>query len=536
MRYWGIFLVVPLALFAQRGAITGFVKDFTGKPISGAKVIFLDTPTFLPESTSTDAGGRFTFDVPAGKYRSLFIFKEGYKIKMLSYTVEAKPGLRLDIGSITLEEARRGLYIFSFPVGADVYVNNKMIGVTPFQDTSVTGFVNIKLQKEGYKEVSFSLDIKPDEPTYKIVKLEPLVTTLVVQTLPGAVIWVDGDSIGVAPKTGVFKKEITVGTHKIEITKKNYSPFSRLIKAVEGRPAVIYAMRLTPGTGTFTIISRPRGAKVYINDKLKGITNITLPVTKRERWLIRLSKANYNDYVTQVEVDPRKKTRIYIDLEPLSAYLFLKGYPPGAKVYLDEIFIDSLPFTRKREVPAGAHVLKIGYPGFHPKVVKLELIVNQLWEDTTIRLRSKSALEAAIFSALLPGWGQFWSGRKLEGIMCVVLQLGGLVWLGLTGYQYSEMASILEERAARYLSQQTSTGIDSVGALYEKTYNRCVKLYTNYKMAMWVNVGIYLFNIFDAFLTMPKPKVGAKARNMRVKTRPEPTPKKENKTGKSEKK
>ena len=116
------------------------------------------------------------------------------------------------------------LSIRSKPTGAEVYIDGKLLGKTPYlQKEHELGKSKIRVALKGYKVDRFTLDLKKDrELTVKLKKPKPVLKTalLSIKSEPtGANVYIDGKLVGKTPhlKGKYRKKEMSV-----KVTKKGY--------------------------------------------------------------------------------------------------------------------------------------------------------------------------------------------------------------------------------------------------------------------------------------------------------------------------
>ena len=86
-----------LSAQAQRGSISGAVKDQQGANVSGAEVSLLHSQQAVLNITSTDASGNFSFEnVPAGSYE-IRITQSGFDTQRLSIHVASDKTTRIEV-------------------------------------------------------------------------------------------------------------------------------------------------------------------------------------------------------------------------------------------------------------------------------------------------------------------------------------------------------------------------------------------------------------------------------------------------------
>lgn len=493
--------VLLLILIVQLlGKIKGKVVDESGKPVEGAQVFFLHTPGPGKISQTTDSKGRFVFEVEPGAYYTLVVIKKGYEPIRENYSVEVMPGIETDIGKIILKKAGPFLYIITEPFGAEVYINDEYKALTPCAITDLSpGSYTLKIKKYGYQDIVQTIEV----PSFKYLKLIPEQTVLLVRSnVTNADVLIDGEKVGKTDRRGIFKGKIPVGEHFVEVSKEGYLTWSRRVQVSKNRMVSLVAP-LRKCAATLLITSKPKGAKVEINGKYVGMTNLSLPLRKLGKYRIRLIKNGFHDYITSVYVDKPGKFTVRANLVPLKAYLMVKGRPSGAKVYVDGDFIDTVPFTTMREIPAGERTIIVKYPGF--KVYKTRILFNpDEMKFLEVKLKPRSVVEAAFLSLLFPGWGQMYTLRYGEGIGFMAAEAICLLTAGIFYLQYKkhyDKLTRLEEKWFNTVSPKDSVQI--IGGKYRNEYAATVAAVRNYRNSLYVAVGVHLLNVLDAIITMP---------------------------------
>jgi TonB family protein len=136
------------------------------------------------------------------------------------------------------------LRIESEPAGAAVTLNDKAIGVTPFDVPDLfLGEHKVKVELKGYAPVEQTVVLTENEPAFKLVaplsKAAPAMGPAeIVSTPDGAQVKIAGAGAGQTPLSSLSLK---VGRHEIEITKDGFEPWTGTLVVVRGKKARIEA-------------------------------------------------------------------------------------------------------------------------------------------------------------------------------------------------------------------------------------------------------------------------------------------------------
>jgi hypothetical protein len=148
---------------------------------------------------------------------------------------------------------------------------------------------------------------------------------LVRSTPAGAGVLVDGQSSGVTP---LDLRELTFGTHRIEVSHPNHETRQRRVTLSERRPARSVDFELRPTSvpahttaatnsiGSLHVVSRPSGAQVFVDDNLIGTTPMLLSNVAAGSKRLRLELSGYKIWTTSVQIEPSARFRVSARLEP----------------------------------------------------------------------------------------------------------------------------------------------------------------------------------------------------------------------------
>ena len=117
--------------------------------------------------------------------------------------------------------------------------------------------------------------------------------------------------------------------------------------------------------GTFIVQSLTKGAEIYVDDRF--VT--TVPMKKPRRlspgiYTIRMTKGGYADYLDTFRVRRGKRTRLSIDLLPISGVLSIQTTPAGAMILVDGEPLGRAPLDT--DVEPGRRQLRVQAPGYEP--------------------------------------------------------------------------------------------------------------------------------------------------------------------------
>jgi hypothetical protein len=155
-----------------------------------------------------------------------------------------------------------------------------------------------------------------------LAQLRPQVTpaTVIVETLPGAAINLEGKRIGVAGSDGKLTTKVAAGTYVLRAEIGGRRPFERKFTVTTGQTIRIQA-ELAPFTGSVQLHSTP-GARVSVDDKPAGQVGadggILLESIEHGDRTIRVSRDGHAPLERRVRVRADETAVMELHLEPIA--------------------------------------------------------------------------------------------------------------------------------------------------------------------------------------------------------------------------
>jgi hypothetical protein len=184
----------------------------------------------------------------------------------------------------------------------------------------------------------------------------PTVSISITSIPSGAKVRLDDSFKGITPTL----VNVTVGSHKIEVTKEGYDIYSetKKIRLGDGEPEEMI-IELEPLTNSIPVFSIPSGASVHLDNVFKGYTNCMLSEVVVGPHTITLKKSGYCDVIKNVSVPVGKALELHENLiECIHGSIDISSDPSGAKVYLDNVYTKDTPCMLS-EVVVGNHTIKL---------------------------------------------------------------------------------------------------------------------------------------------------------------------------------
>ena len=153
----------------------------------------------------------------------------------------------------------------------------------------------------------------------------------------------------------------------------------------------------TPAQATLVVDSRPTGAEVYLDGRLRGRTPLTLSVNPG-RHEVELRLPGYQPYKATVNPKPGERVQVFAQLvpEPRRGTLSVASTPSGAEVYVDGALRGRTPLSLS--LPEGRYGVEVRLSGYEPyratvqvrrgETTRLEVRLNPIPRTGTLYLES----------------------------------------------------------------------------------------------------------------------------------------------------
>lgn len=144
--------------------------------------------------------------------------------------------------------------------GAIQQVNNGLV-----MESLKYGKHHYVVKADGYVSQEDTVTISAEKKTIVNITLEPVMVTITVKSATDdATIKIDGQTKG----AGGWQGQIVPGTHKIDVEKEGYMPYTETVKVTQQDNMVISIPALTPQGGELNISYKPIGSSIAIDGKM----------------------------------------------------------------------------------------------------------------------------------------------------------------------------------------------------------------------------------------------------------------------------
>ncbi|TMA26919.1 MAG: PEGA domain-containing protein, partial [Deltaproteobacteria bacterium] len=268
------------------------------------------------------------------------------------------------------------LAVESEPIGAQVILDSKERGRTPFLVPLEKGKHEVVLKLEGHREVGTFFSMPADRDLS--IRLDLPVgqgtgSRLTLTSLPSAAaVSIDGKEIGITPWSG----EIRPGNHKVSVAANGFVKEERIVQVQPSRDSdVTFALNRAPGPGKLHIETEPPEAVVSIDGKQVGTSPYTGEMAPGDHQL-EVSNEGYKTIAQDLSLDSGQQLSLKLAMQPAQAgqvppLVAVASDPQGAQLFLDGKLVGPTPI-KARSTP-GPHEIKLALDGYTSRTGKINL-------------------------------------------------------------------------------------------------------------------------------------------------------------------
>jgi len=267
---------VPSAMYIVKFAMEGYepawlpVNVVPGRQVDAHATLVPETATVLIDSEPSGAHVQMNDkplgdtpvllpDLALGSY-SASVQMEGYTRRDISWKVQNGRPILIKVAMMN----NIGELVVDTQDPAEIEIDGKAYGYTPFRDFLEQGQHKIRLTRTGYKPYEKIITVKRDETTEVNASLEMLPGSLTLDSDPtGASLFINNIDYGVTP----YKRDsIEAGDYYIRLVKDGYDTLEQTVTVHPGEP-MNRTFTLDSNTGTIILSVNPPGLNVYLDGK-----------------------------------------------------------------------------------------------------------------------------------------------------------------------------------------------------------------------------------------------------------------------------
>jgi len=267
------------------------------------------------------------------------------------------------------------LFITSEPNGAMVYLNKVEQGVTPLtKDDVQPGTYQVEVVRELYLPESKVIKVESNSYAKEHLILTPNFGRLSINSNPsGAMLWVNDKNVG---KTPYDVGQYSAGTYAVRMIHEMYYEKTDTIK-IEPGGDFIQTYNLKPQFGGIRINSDPSGATLSIDGQSSGTTPVTKDQLASGKHIIRLTKENYFDFETTIEITDGQNFNETYQLKANFGLLSVVSDPSGAEVIIagENRKLGETPL-RGVKLPAGTYTILVEKERYESYEMPVSLMIG----------------------------------------------------------------------------------------------------------------------------------------------------------------
>ncbi len=208
--------------------------------------------------------------------RLIKMFKYGEHVYRIEHPLyETKTGVfvikdKKEQLTVSLTPAYGYLSFSSTPTGAEVTMNGKLLGRTPFKSEALReGTYRVKTSLATYSEDVREVTVVRGQTQEVAIPLDATFGYMEVNTTPekGADVYINDMKVG---KTPYRSNKLAEGTYKLKVIQQMYDPQERKVQIVKGQTQQI-VMNMDAAFAEVAIRSEQPRAAIYVNNEKKGV-------------------------------------------------------------------------------------------------------------------------------------------------------------------------------------------------------------------------------------------------------------------------
>lgn len=246
--------------------------------------------------------------------------------------------------------------IRSEPTNADVFVDGKMMGKTPFEGLFPLGDHTLTLRKEGYFEHAETLKVDINTPFTATVKLE---TSLAGAHINNAMAQINRELYGQA--VNELAQALASKPAPSEIAQANYLLGRCYLSLGDISKALSY-FELSKGTEEWRYQSMLGQVAGYA-----AIQRMDAALPLLVEVLLKSKDENIK----------REANSLFQQISPFRSIIYVYTDPQGAKITVNDKSVAQTTPAILHDLPLGSYTLKLEKAGYQPLELKLSLSVNE---------------------------------------------------------------------------------------------------------------------------------------------------------------
>jgi formylglycine-generating enzyme required for sulfatase activity len=220
------------------------------------------------------------------------------------------------------------------PEGAQVIVDEEVLGPTPLADVPVTaGERELKFLTERYLPHRQVIEVTGMEQAQSFaVELEPAWANIAISSIPvGATIFVDGEALGHTPAL----LELLQGDHQIALEMPRFRSWQQSLSVGAGVHQNLEPITLEAADGLLRLGSKPANANVTVDGEFRGQTPLELSLEPGQNHRLAVFKPGYTRARRTLSLEPEEVRNMQLQLKPQLGEVLIKVEPASAEILVN---------------------------------------------------------------------------------------------------------------------------------------------------------------------------------------------------------
>ena len=283
--------------------------------------------------------------------------------------------------------------------------HRKKIGFSPWSANLPKGMYVFEFSKPGYKTTWRKITCNPGSKESLEVKLEPIATSVIMETTPEGVAVKDGNKV--VGETPLILPHLSLGTHTYSLSKPGYSPREITVQIDDERPKKVSA-NMNSNIGTLVVRSNPADCNIFIDGEPKGKTPATLTLEQGNHDL-KIQRSGFSIYKENVSVLRGETARVNVKLQELPGSIQIVTIPKDSTLLINGKQYNNTPTTIK-DLPPGEYKIQVSHDKYDSSTRRVSLAAGQ---DLTVKIKLDTNMGGIDLIAHPPGITVYVDGKKL---------------------------------------------------------------------------------------------------------------------------
>ncbi len=199
------------------------------------------------------------------------------------------------------------------------------------------GSYTLVAEKQGYEPLRAPLQVTRESGQSHRFTLRKLPGRISIATgaVEGAVVWIDGNRVGVTPITDL---ELAAGQHELRVVAERHEELTTRLKVAGAGEPQDLDLELVPRWSAITVRSNPPGATIEVGGRKLGETPATVELLEGTHTL-ELELAGHKPYRERIRVEAnRPRTLETVELEMTDGRLAVRSDPAGATITVNGVY------------------------------------------------------------------------------------------------------------------------------------------------------------------------------------------------------